>query len=164
MDPRTGAPLPAGAGYPKSQRLRKRRDFLRVQERPDAPPPGPAIAAGPRSTSGEAARAGPAPVQRSSARVTTPHFVLLLARRPTVGPCRLGIVASKKIGGAVVRNRAKRLLREVFRLRAALFPAGIDLVVIAKPGAADMTFSAACREMEGVSGVLARRASDVLRK
>ena len=80
------------------------------------------------------------------------------------GPPRVGFTATRKIGGAVVRNRAKRLLREVFRLRAALFPAGIDLVVIAKPGAADMTFAAACREMEGVSGVLARRASDVLRK
>ncbi len=164
MDPRTGAPLPAGAGYPKSRRLRKRRDFLRVQERPDAPEQRPEAAPGARPASGDGARAATAPVQRSSARVTTPHFVLLLARRPGSGPCRLGIVASKKIGGAVARNRAKRLLREVFRLRAALFPAGIDLVVIARPGAPDLTFSAVCREMEGVSGVLARRASDVLRK
>ena len=31
MDPRTGAPLPAGAGYPKSRRLRKRRDFVATQ-------------------------------------------------------------------------------------------------------------------------------------
>ncbi len=150
-----GAPPPAGAGYPKSRRIRKRRDFLRVQERPDAPRPAartahPVIGA-PQG-------------QRLSARVTTPHFVLLLARQPTCGPCRLGIVASKKIGGAVVRNRAKRLLREAFRTRAALFPADIDLVVIARPGAADLTFTAVCRELEGVVGIVARRACDVLRK
>jgi ribonuclease P protein component len=43
---------------------------------------------------------------------------------------RLGIAATKKLGGAVVRNRAKRLIREVFR-RNKLAP-GIDIVVVPK--------------------------------
>ena len=43
---------------------------------------------------------------------------------------RLGIAATKKIGGAVVRNRAKRLIREVFR-RNKLAP-GVDIVVVPK--------------------------------
>jgi ribonuclease P protein component len=44
----------------------------------------------------------------------------------TVG--RLGIAATKKLGGAVVRNRAKRLIREVFR-RNDIAP-GFDIVVV----------------------------------
>ena len=43
---------------------------------------------------------------------------------------RLGIAATKKLGGAVVRNRAKRLIREVFR-RNKIAP-GFDLVVVPK--------------------------------
>jgi ribonuclease P protein component len=43
---------------------------------------------------------------------------------------RLGIAATKKLGGAVVRNRAKRLIREVFR-RNKLAP-GMDVVVVPK--------------------------------
>lgn len=43
---------------------------------------------------------------------------------------RLGISASRRLGGAVVRNRWKRLLREAFRLSRPQLPAGVDLIVI----------------------------------
>src|SRR5438477_12410824 len=54
--------------------------------------------------------------------------VFLLANSRGVG--RLGIAATKKLGGAVERNRAKRLIREIFR-RNKLAP-GFDVVVIPK--------------------------------
>src|SRR5437879_857494 len=45
---------------------------------------------------------------------------------------RLGVVTSKKIGNAVVRSRARRLLREVFRLHQHDFRQAADLVLIAR--------------------------------
>jgi len=49
------------------------------------------------------------------------------------GTTRLGIVASRKLGGAVVRNRAKRLIREIFRVQMS--PKPCDLVIIPKRAA-----------------------------
>lgn len=43
---------------------------------------------------------------------------------------RLGLSVSRKVGGAVERNRWKRILREAFRLSLEMLPAGVDLVVI----------------------------------
>ncbi len=48
---------------------------------------------------------------------------------------RLAVVASRKLGKSVVRNRWKRLIREVFRLNKHRIPAGVDYVVIPKRGA-----------------------------
>lgn len=45
---------------------------------------------------------------------------------------RVGIIASKRIGNAVERNRAKRLLRETFRLNQELLPKSCDMVLIAR--------------------------------
>lgn len=57
---------------------------------------------------------------------------LTIIAAPAPGPdSRIGIVASKKLGGAVVRNRAKRLIREVFRTQAGPERAS-DLVIIPK--------------------------------
>ncbi len=45
---------------------------------------------------------------------------------------RVGVIASRRIGGAVQRNRAKRLLREAFRLHQGQLPESIDFVLIAR--------------------------------
>lgn len=57
----------------------------------------------------------------------------LLYVRPNRLPYnRLGITAGKKIGNAVKRNRAKRIIREAYRAAEPLLPIGIDLVVVAR--------------------------------
>ena len=77
------------------------------------------------------------------------RFLVLVARPNGRAIDRLGIVASRRVGGAVVRNRAKRRLREVFRRRVlADAPAqandarGLDVVAIAKAGIATAPFAA----------------------
>ena len=47
---------------------------------------------------------------------------------------RLGIKVGKRLGGAVVRNRIKRRIREAFRLRQQELPTGLDLICIPRPG------------------------------
>lgn len=47
---------------------------------------------------------------------------------------RLGLSVSRKVGGAVVRNRWKRLLREAFRLSRRDLPPGVDLVIVPRQG------------------------------
>jgi ribonuclease P protein component len=79
-------------------------------------------------------------IQTEGRRVATRHFVFLLsARDPTDGRsmARLGITASRKLGNAVTRNRAKRLVREAFRATRSLWPQDADLVVIVKRNLGD---------------------------
>lgn len=50
-------------------------------------------------------------------------------------PRRLGIIASRKVGNAVQRNRLKRFIREAFRINKQAFKEPVDVVVILKPAA-----------------------------
>lgn len=60
---------------------------------------------------------------------------------------RVGLSVSRKVGGAVQRNKVKRLLREAFARNEQRLPAGLDLVVVARPDALELV------EREGLEGV-----------
>ena len=59
-------------------------------------------------------------------------MLVLYARPNRLGVNRVGITTGKKLGHAVVRNRARRRLREVYRLSEHLFKPGYDIVVVAR--------------------------------
>lgn len=76
-------------------------------------------------------------IQDAGQKVVSRGFVFLLGRSPvnetaTPGRRRLGVTASRRVGNAVQRNRAKRLSREAFRCVRSQLPAGLDLVVIVR--------------------------------
>ena len=59
-------------------------------------------------------------------------YLVLYAKRNRTGTNRVGITTGKKLGKAVVRNRVRRRLREVYRLNEARFSPGWDIVVVAR--------------------------------
>ena len=91
-------------GIPASQRLRKQSDFLQVR--------------------------------RSEHRIHCGPFVFQceLGGAGSTELPSLGVIASRRVGNAVVRNRGKRLTRELFRHHAGMLPPGSRVVVVLRAG------------------------------
>ncbi len=67
------------------------------------------------------------------------HYFIVIFM-PGVYPWpRLGITASRRVGNAVTRNRLKRIIREWFRLNKRAVTASLDINIIAKKSAAELT-------------------------
>ena len=113
--------LAARCGFPPKLRLRKRREFLVVQNRG-------------RRLSGRHYR----------------FFVYPrddLGTSSLAGRVRFGITVTRKVGNAVTRNRIKRTLRDGCRRVAELFPPGLDVVIVAHSSAANAASGDALREL-----------------
>ena len=67
------------------------------------------------------------------------YLVMYVYPRDT-GKNRLGISVSKKVGNSIMRHRLTRLIRESYRLNEEKFVGGLDLIVIARPGAKGRNF------------------------
>jgi len=91
-------------GVPTSKRLRRPSDFLKVRNE------GTRFLCGP--------------------------FIFQARRHPDAsdGNCRFGVIASRRVGNAVTRQRGKRIFREIFRLNQSALPQGSDVVVVLRSG------------------------------
>jgi ribonuclease P protein component len=109
--------------FPKSERLRKRREYLAVQRR--------------------------------GRKIHLPDLLAIIS--PRAGSKRVGITVSSKVGGAVTRNRIKRLLREVWRRDRDALPGGLDVVLIAKRRATTTSLSSLRRQLRDLGRRLSPR-------
>ena len=64
-------------------------------------------------------------------------YVIVYARRNRLPVNRLGITTGKKVGNAVCRSRARRLIRQAWRENELAAPIGLDIVIVARAGLAD---------------------------
>jgi len=115
-------------GFPAALRLKKRREFLGVQNQ------------------------GKKVHLRSFLVFLTARSPRSTTAGEDAGPpaTRLGITVTRKIGKAVTRNRIKRLVREVFRRQRLDFPSGWDMVWVAKRGAAAVSYAEVVQDMEAL--------------
>ena len=84
-------------------------------------------------------------------------YFVLYARRNRLNQNRVGITVSKKLGHAVVRNRTRRRIREIYRLNEERFTPGWDIVIVARTRSVDANFSkmtAALLSLAAKSGIL----------
>ena len=86
-------------------------------------------------------------VRRKGRRIECHAFRFFALKKETDGGfagVRLGVVASRRVGNAVVRNRLKRQIREIFRLNQEKLIRGVDIVIVLRASAFPLEY----RELE----------------
>jgi len=86
-------------------------------------------------------------VRAGGRRVNGRHLSLGYAAGEAEAPVRIGFSVSKRVGGAVVRNRVKRRLREAARQQVTSLALGWDIVIAARPSAAQQPYAALDAEL-----------------
>jgi len=86
-------------------------------------------------------------VYRESKSHGNRYLVVYAFPREDDGGVRVGLTVPKSVGGAVERNKVKRLLREAFDVEGAAVPHSYDVVIKARPDSSDLA------EREGLEGV-----------
>jgi ribonuclease P protein component len=79
-------------------------------------------------------------VKKEGKSWTGKHLTLGILRQADESAPRLGIVTTRRLGHAVIRNRVRRRLREVFRLNQHRLISGLWIVMVARVSAAEATF------------------------
>ena len=121
--------------FPKSRRLQRSGDFLRLKTEGQRHVVGCLICNWKAGTIGTESVAGDGLPLDTAARSAA-----VLART------QLGVVSSRSVGGAVERNRARRLMREVFRLHQGSLQQPVRMVLVARPSITRRDFAAVERD------------------
>ncbi len=87
---------------------------------------------------------------RRGASAVRPTMVMY-ALKGKSGQIRLGITAGKKVGGAVSRNRAKRRVRELFRITQHEFADGVDVCIVARGRILDASYEKLVRDFRSAA-------------
>ena len=69
------------------------------------------------------------------------RYLVMYVKENGLDKNRIGICVSKKVGNSVVRHRVTRLVRESYRLHESIFNSGLDIVIVARPGAAAVGYN-----------------------
>lgn len=120
-------------GFPAIFRMRKRREFLRVQN------------------GGQKHHTRHFLVFVSRPARTAEVVDSDAAASPKAPLVRLGVTVTRKVGPAVVRNHIKRLVREAFRRKRGQFVVACDMVWVAKQSAATVRYAEVVAAMDAMS-------------
>lgn len=89
-------------------------------------------------------------VYRGGRSFANGQFVVYWSKQPSAQPFRVGISASKKIGNAVVRNRMRRLVKEIVRHMEGQIVPYVDFILIVRKPAVTMSYAELERSIKHV--------------